>query len=230
MCNGKATVKLLDENGNEYSNVNYFWSNGKTGETVESLCYDKPYLVRSVIEKTCQKNTSFTFISKPSWKAFTSGINSIFEVMDPKAGLSYKWDFGDGCEAYGASAKHVYPDDGVYNVKLTVIGDGSSEEFIREVSVLKSATPVIDVAGNDFDFYPNPATSQLQIVFGELQSGNYIFEILDLKGTQVLINEIVITKQNIVSLNIDNLRSGIYFLNIKSDNLRFGGKKFIKKE
>jgi PKD repeat protein len=95
-CNGKATVKLLDENTNEINGVKYLWSDGRTGGTAENLCPDRPYTVQAIIEGVCQKNTSFTMLSKPVWKVINANGLGKFAVIAPKDGILYEWDFGNG--------------------------------------------------------------------------------------------------------------------------------------
>ena len=43
---------------------------------------------------------------------------------------SYLWDFGDGNTSTTEHPSHVYEATGTYTVKLTVIGDGCTVEFI----------------------------------------------------------------------------------------------------
>src|SRR5262249_47859509 len=61
--------------------------------------------------------------------------------------LSYLWDFGDGGTATGATPTHVYADNGVYTVTLTVSdGQGSSTRDSLVVTVLNVA-PTLTLSG-----------------------------------------------------------------------------------
>ena len=58
-------------------------------------------------------------------------------VDDDGDGFAYSWDFGDGSPAgSGASVDHVYADDGVYTVTLTVTDDeGAFDQDTLQVTV-----------------------------------------------------------------------------------------------
>jgi subtilisin family serine protease/PKD repeat protein len=62
--------------------------------------------------------------------------------------LAYYWDFGDGATASGASASHVYAQNGVYTATLSVVdGDGGLGTSVVHVTV-RNVAPVAD-AGAD---------------------------------------------------------------------------------
>ena len=130
-CNGKATVKLLDENAIEIKNVKYLWSDGRTGSTAENLCPDKSYTVQAIIEGVCQKNTSFTLLSKPIWRASTVNGKNNFTVISPKEGIKYEWNFGDGKVVAGADINYNFENDGVYNVTLKAVSGNDFSEYTQ---------------------------------------------------------------------------------------------------
>lgn len=51
-------------------------------------------------------------------------------------GVSYHWDFGDGNFSTVKSPMHRYAQTGNFQVKLTVIGEGCTAEFIGTVDVI----------------------------------------------------------------------------------------------
>jgi len=110
-CNGRATVKLLDNQGLEIANVNYRWSDNRTGSTVENLCPDKAYSVLASIEGVCQKSYSFTFLSKPIWRASSINGKNSFSVVEPKEGIEYEWNFGNGIVLKGAEVTYSFEND-----------------------------------------------------------------------------------------------------------------------
>jgi len=67
--------------------------------------------------------------------------------------LGFEWDLGDGNTATGSEAVHVYADDGVYTVTLTVSDDdGGFAQSTTEVTV----APVTEMVGQ-YVFYNNSA-------------------------------------------------------------------------
>ena len=59
--------------------------------------------------------------------------------------INYKWDFGDGSRADGCKVKHVYSNEGWYNVTLKVTNKTTSNSFIRRLHVIKLSEGVIHV-------------------------------------------------------------------------------------
>jgi PKD repeat protein len=57
--------------------------------------------------------------------------------------LAFSWDFGDGTQAAGASATHIYDDAGTYVARLTVDdGAGGSDEATLTISVTGAGVPM----------------------------------------------------------------------------------------
>ena len=50
--------------------------------------------------------------------------------------VSYHWDFGDGNFSTAKSPAHRYGQTGTFRVKLTVIGNGCTAEFIGTVDII----------------------------------------------------------------------------------------------
>ena len=57
---------------------------------------------------------------------------------------NYTWDFGDGTTAYGKNVTHRFPDDGYYNVTLTVY-DSNGKSASKTVTIyVKNTPPKVD--------------------------------------------------------------------------------------
>ncbi len=227
-CNGKATVKLLDENGAEISNVKYLWSDGRTTSTVENLCPDKPYTVQAIIENNCQKNTSFTLLSKPIWRASTINGQNNFTVISPKEGVSYEWNFGDGKVLTGAEVNYNFENDGVYEVELKAVVGGDFSEYSQQVVVMKSITGTDIINQSEIKIYPNPVKEMLRINFGNPVQGNLSVEIMNIAGKKVQSQILNADGFSHAEVNVQNLRTGIYFLRITNGQHSIADRKFVK--
>lgn len=227
-CNGKATVKLLDETGTEISNVKYLWSDGRTTSTVESLCPDKPYTVQAIIENVCQKNTSFTLLSKPIWRASTINGQNNFTVISPKEGVNYEWDFGDGKVLTGAEINYNFEKDGVYEVKLKALVGGDFSEYTQQVVVMNSITGTDMINQSEFKIYPNPVKEMLRVNFGNPIEGNLLIEIMNIAGQRVYSQLLNADGFSHAGVNVQQLRSGIYFLRLTNGTHLITDRKFIK--
>jgi PKD repeat protein len=62
--------------------------------------------------------------------------------------LTYHWDFGDGTTGEGMMPTHVYCDNGVYTVTLTVTDDDFATDSDEMTVTVKNVAPIVD-AGPD---------------------------------------------------------------------------------
>ena len=68
---------------------------------------------------------------------FTANFDGTLSYDEAGKIVSYIWDFGDGATDHGPVVAHVYKQDGVYRVKLTVIDNhGRSSESSMTVQAL----------------------------------------------------------------------------------------------
>lgn len=227
-CNGKATVKLLDANGSEIANVKYNWTDNSTGSTIENLCQDKTYSVQASVEGVCQKSYSFTFLSKPVWRASTVNGQNNFKVLDPKDGIAYEWDFGNGTILKGAEVNYSFPTDGVYDVKLKAASGADFSELTQQVVVMYNITGTEIINKSEIEVYPNPVKDMLRINFGNPVSGNMVLEILNITGQRTFFQQLDTNGFSQVAVNIQQLKKGIYFLRISNGKLVIADRKFIK--
>jgi len=228
MCNGKATVKLLDENAKEIANVKYIWSDGRTGSSIENLCPDKSYTVQAIIDGICQKNTSFTLLSKPIWRASTINGQNNFTVVEPKEGVQYEWNFGNGTTLKGAEVNYDFEKDGVYNVKLTATSGADFSEFSQQVVVLKSITGTDIINKSEVQIFPNPVKEMLNINFGNPVQNQLLIEINSISGQKTYSQQLNNEGFNQASINVQALNPGIYFIRITDGSHLIAERKFIK--
>jgi hypothetical protein len=71
------------------------------------------------------------------------------------------------------------------------------------------------------DLYPNPTSDYLNVKWGGIK-GDIRFDIFDMKGQRML------TKENVNSINLQNLSNGIYLVKIYIDNDLITTRKIIK--
>jgi len=74
---------------------------------------------------------------------------------------SYRWDFGDGSEGNGSIIDHVFDDDGVYAVTLTVKDEaGTTDKVTRDLEVYIAGEVVLleKLVGDRYQFVVEAAT------------------------------------------------------------------------
>ena len=227
-CNGKAIVKLLDEKGVEIQNVKYLWSDNSTGGTVEKLCPDKAYSVQATVEGVCQKSYSFTFLSKPIWRATTINGQNNFAVVAPKDGIQYEWDFGNGVTLKGAEVSYNFDNNGVYDVKLKAASGSNFSESSQQVVVMNSVIGTDIINKSEILIYPNPIKDMLRINFGNPVNGDLTLDILNITGKLAFTQKLTTNGFSQAAINIQQLKSGIYFLRISNGETQIFQHKIIK--
>jgi len=217
-CNGMAIAELLDVDGKEYVSVKYSWSNGMTGDTARNLCPNKQYMVHAVVPQLCQKNTSFAFLTSPSWKVESSNGKYLFNVITPADSILYRWDFGDGKYAFGNAVEYSYEKEGSYNVTLTAISGNSTAESTQKLAVAASITSIGHIPVADLKAYPNPVKDFLTLDFGKPVTGKLNIEMENVTGQKVLTRSIILNGEHHILLGTTPLPCGIYLLRMISDN------------
>ena len=84
-----------------------------------------------------------------------------------------------------------------------------------------------EVPGIVINVYPNPCTEILTISSQFLFKGDVIVELVNFQGQKLLTERIVQTSNNLVSLNVSALPSGIYYLSLFSGDSQISKKVII---
>jgi hypothetical protein len=114
-------------------------------------------------------------------------------------------------------------DSGIYFCRITnPILPGLVIDRAPITLFIDSALNITDSQESKFTLYPNPVKNWLTITSNSLE--NATIEIYDLNGRLMLERK---STSNITSLNIENLKSGVYILTIKSNGIN-SQKRFIK--
>ena len=81
---------------------------------------------------------------------------------------SWAWDFGDGATSTSQNPMHIYANEGLYTVTLTVIGpDGTDTEIKTDYITVSIPMPVANFSGS-----PTSGTSPLEVVFTDLTTND----------------------------------------------------------
>lgn len=142
----------------------------------------------------------------------------------------YIWDFGDGeKDSTTLYPNHVYTEEGNYNVCLTAIDYQTLEQttICKEIKLGNVTNSVAENKIENPKIYPNPASNYIQIAynFGD----NTKIEIIDATGRILTTSNYSGNGNNIISLNIQEYKSGIYFVKINTDNKIYLKKIIVNK-
>jgi len=80
-------------------------------------------------------------------------------------------------------------------------------------------TELTGIEDNPWSVYPNPAQKQVSVKFYSDKAEEYTITIADLSGKTVQVNNGIASEdETIVSLNLENLPAGVYFLTLKTQS------------
>lgn len=147
--------------------------------------------------------------------------------------LTYLWNFGDATTSTLANPTHTYATLGTYTVCLTVSNGTCSDTFCA--TALTDSTQIgfgmkkintvnmnVGLKKNSAQFYditlfPNPVSSELTISFKKSITNDLNIQILDLLGNEIT-SEKIYKNTYTHNLNLQNLSSGLYIIQLKNNN------------
>lgn len=141
------------------------------------------------------------------------------------------WDFGDGNTSDEQNPIHTYTNTGYYTVTLTASNDDESNTEVKEHYIQISVTGIDDYKKNsDLVISPNPITNRAYITLEINENNQHFFvELYNLQGVSIKSIQKQAFKQGKQSfeIDVDDLGSGIYFLELKMKDLRVIKKMII---
>lgn len=164
-----------------------------------------------------QPEAGFTFAGSDLTVEFT---NSTTNATD------YSWDFGDGNNSTETSPIHTYATAGTYTVTLSANNLDCENTNSQDVSVPLTGINNI-IADNDFEIYPNPNNGVFEV---QLQN-NYkpeIIQVIDQSGKTIKTLDPPESKTSIITVDIGDIESGIYFMLMVSQGKTMSKKIIIK--
>jgi hypothetical protein len=207
-CNGNASIKVTGGTP-PYS---YKWSNGNTTNKITNLCHST-YTV-SVTDSKNRKGFGSIII-----------INDILQVRMTQSSASC-WTCPDGSATLhpsGGSGVYYYSWPGFPDTTPTLIGlpRGSAYGCVTDsmgcivcdsIEVTSSAG-LYDIVTNDknIHIFPNPTSSIINLQFPKEFGQPKVVEVFSSIGKSLM------TSRNISSLDLSNLKNGIYFIFVTND-------------
>jgi hypothetical protein len=123
------------------------------------------------------------------------------------------WDFGDGNSANGDTVNHTYAAPGTYTVTMiatNACGSDTATVTVNFISVEKFGFTNVSI-------FPNPTAGAFAIDNLPQEGGDIIIRINDMQGRTVMSKVLSQGQQQRLDMDLSNLRSGTYFLNISND-------------
>ena len=203
---GKETYFIADGEHEFYGTDNGTWSNGSSGNEYWDIIFEK---ITTFLWKQHKPTANFQWT--PGGESSVEGTVN-FEDLSSDA-TNWLWDFGDGTTSTAQNPTHIYDDLETYQVTLYIENDILSwDEKTIEINTSLSTTEDEIL---DFSYYPNPTTGYLNFALQEYYNSIKI-ELYDLKG--LLIQEDNFTNSKDVTIDINHIAKGVYFVLLKKEN------------
>ena len=233
-----TTFNVEDESNCDYDWLKIYDGNSTSAYLIGKYCgTDSPGTITAT---NAEGAITFQFhsdgsVNKPGWAAnigcegsalapqadFTADATSIdegqqvqFTDNSTNSPTSWEWTFegGEPATSNEQNPSVTYATGGVYDVALTVSNVyGSDTKTMTDYITVNPVTGVGSTYPERVKIYPNPASASVSISFPkQIES----IEVFDLMGKQLLKKFVNV---NSIELDISGLDSGLYFINIKTE-------------
>ena len=126
----------------------------------------------------------------------------------------YSWDFGDGNSSNATNPVHNYGADGTYEVTL-ISGNVCGESEYSKMLTISSLGIAELTFGSRILIYPNPATDVINLKIDDF-SDELEIEIYTELGQRLLYQQEYISGNTSITLDVQTLSTGMYFVRLTS--------------
>ncbi len=172
-----------------------------------------------------------TVIPGPDANFASSINNSIVTFTDQSVGAtSWSWNFGDSTTSTQQNPVHVYSFIGIKKVTLSSVNaDGCSDVISKNLLILQVSGLDGLNSGENINIYPNPAEADLNIDIKLLKTEKVEIEIVNLDGKKIMtIPSSTDSDNHQINVDVNELSSGMYILNLTLSDGRTFNTKFYK--
>jgi Peptidase C10 family/Spi protease inhibitor/Secretion system C-terminal sorting domain/SprB repeat len=218
-CNGQNTGQASVNVGNGTGPFNYSWSNGAKTSTISNLPAGL-YNVTVSDNNGCSSTASVN-VTQPAAIVVTTattdcsagannGSATISNVSGGTGSYTYYWSNGDSSQTITNLPA------GTYEVSVT-----DANGCQTQASAVVSVTTGISAVNNNITFtmYPNPASSDVVISLGNLNTETTL-SLKNILGQQIVFQPLTAIQTHI---DVSNLANGVYLIEIRQ-----AGKEAVK--
>lgn len=138
---------------------------------------------------------------------------------------SILWDFGDGHTGSGPNPHHLFAEDGVYTVCVTVYNPCGEDTHCAEVAAFGPDAVQGMAEHASVKVYPNPAHATLSIAH---TSAGARVEVVNALGNRVLTTSTA-SEAETLQIDIGALPPGVYLLILTDSSGKRGQTRFVKR-
>ena len=177
-----------------------------------------------------ETKTNYITVSPEPLAGFTwsqAGLIISFGNTSQNA-ISYLWDFGDGNTSTETNPVHTFSTDGTYLVSLTSTSEMCGNDIFTETLVLNTIGISEHELMNSIQIFPNPSNGNFNIS-AAVGLKDATLKLYNIQGKLVFEKTIEsIDKEGAVFVTSESLNSGMYFLEVSTEQKNFSKKVFIK--
>lgn len=163
---------------------------------------------------------------------------SIIYKVDKKKGETYQWTVPPDATIVGGQGQaSILVNWGTSSDYVSVIAINPCGVARVKRKLIYVTTPVSAAVENSavnahslqLKVYPNPAINTASIIFSASQATSYTMNVTDLTGKTLITKKgFIKSGQNKIDIAVDQLNSGIYFINIKDNRSGYRQISFVK--
>ncbi len=155
---------------------------------------------------------------------FTNVINSNTVVFNNASinANSYSWTLGNGATSTATNPSVTYTANGSYTVTLIALNNCDADSITQVINIIGVGFNEISLANNSFNFYPNPANTNITISNDGCENCSII--IFNNEGKQVYFKSNVNDK---LKINVSDFKKGLYLIKLIDKENRTISKKII---
>ncbi|MBW8049826.1 MAG: T9SS type A sorting domain-containing protein [Cytophagales bacterium] len=208
------------------------------------LTYDGGFVMCGMVinNKTVTKNDvwlvktdcmGYDTITPSAQAGFTYNLDTIiagftFTNLSQYA-TEYLWYFGDGDSSTAVNPTHIYPDTGKYVVTLIAKGceEVEKDTVTDTITVILTGTLSQTSYGVLMKIYPNPANQSITILY-DLPANTKkcfisLYNFIGRKVKDYPANQ----KQNSLTIRINDIETGVYFMQLAADGVIVAREKIV---
>jgi hypothetical protein len=231
ICSGQK-VALGSSSSTGFS---YSWTSRPTGFSASiSNPADSPKITRTYylavknLNTGCENTDSVTItvnpLPDPGFFINHFGNITYLHARDSSlSGASYQWKFGDGDSSTGHLAKHLYPKNKTYPVKLFIISAAGCKSLLdSNVAITVSGVPSDQKGSFSFTVFPNPFNTSATIRYQLMKRSDVSITLSDMTGKELgtIIHASQFPGAYQTEINPGNyaLQPGMYLLKFRIDD------------
>jgi len=155
--------------------------------------------------------------------------DTLFLINKSLNSNEYLWKIGEKDSIYMENPVYIIPDSLNFVVYLKAINDCDSSVLAKQV-IITSITPY-ERLNNSVIIFPNPSKEKFEIIFSNDNIDIKLITLTDLLG-QIVFKEQIENKgvsSEEVLIRVNELKSGVYFLNILTKQYRISKRLIIER-